>query len=128
MERCSEWCAPADRMGRARTPSLATTALAGHPGRTGVLLPERGGIGAIDASFEYLKAAGVDGDHLEFGVYKGYTLLHAQQSAHRADLLEMRFFGFDSFEGLPDVQGSDRKAGLSSLDTFAAPDRMWRRS
>ena len=72
----------------------------------------RGGPGAIDVSLEHLKTAGLDGDYYEFGVYKGYTLLHAQQAARRAGLTGMRFFGFDSFEGLPEVVGGDRKAGV----------------
>jgi hypothetical protein len=71
-----------------------------------------GGLGAIDAAFAHLQVAGIKGDYLEFGVFRGYSLHHAQQSASRSGLTSMRFFGFDSFEGLPDVIGNDRKAAV----------------
>jgi hypothetical protein len=35
----------------------------------------------------------------------------------------MRFFGFDSFQGLPDVEGEDKKAGI-----FISGDYAWTRS
>jgi len=71
-----------------------------------------GGPTAIDAAMAKLKEQRLIGDYLEFGVYRGYTLWYAQRSADRSGFSEMRFFGFDSFEGLPEVQGNDRKAAL----------------
>jgi O-methyltransferase len=56
---------------------------------------------AIDRSFEYARANGVSGDYLEFGVFKGASLLHAQKRADDLGLRPMRFIGFDSFQGLP---------------------------
>lgn len=56
---------------------------------------------AIDRSFEYARANGVAGDYLEFGVFKGASLLHAQKVADALNLDHMRFIGFDSFQGLP---------------------------
>ena len=50
------------------------------------------------------------GDCLEFGVFKGYAFWYAQNVARRHGLEGMRFFGFDSFAGLPPVQGRDRTA------------------
>jgi hypothetical protein len=47
------------------------------------------------------------GDYYEFGVFKGHTFLHAQLAARELGLDEMRFFGFDSFEGLPPAVGVD---------------------
>lgn len=46
------------------------------------------------------------GDYLEFGVFEGSTFLHA---CHRASGIMpfMRFFAFDSFQGLPKPEGSD---------------------
>jgi O-methyltransferase len=46
-------------------------------------------------------------DYCEFGLFKGYSFWKAQQQAtkHR---LTCRFFGFDSFAGLPEVAGLDR--------------------
>lgn len=51
-----------------------------------------------------------EGDYYEFGVFKGYAFLHAQHEARRLGLDSMRFFGFDSFEGLPEVDGVDATA------------------
>lgn len=42
------------------------------------------------------------GDYLEFGVYRGRALMAAYFAAQRASLTDMRFYAFDSFEGLPD--------------------------
>lgn len=56
---------------------------------------------AIDRSFEHVRANDVKGDYLEFGVFKGASLLHAQKRADELGLRSMRFIGFDSFQGLP---------------------------
>ena len=47
------------------------------------------------------------GDYMEFGIFKGYAFWHAQRSARELPLHSMRFFGFDSFAGLPAPQGID---------------------
>ncbi|MGH6918687.1 MAG: TylF/MycF/NovP-related O-methyltransferase [Geminicoccaceae bacterium] len=41
------------------------------------------------------------GDYMEFGLFKGYSFWYAQHLADRHDMKSMRFFGFDSFKGLP---------------------------
>lgn len=68
---------------------------------------------AIEQCAEYLVGAQVKGDYLEFGVYLGNTFSHAYKwmSPVNAD---MKFFAFDSFEGLPKPQGIDIEAGYSS--------------
>lgn len=48
------------------------------------------------------------GDYLEFGVFRGFTLWYAQELAREMGIQRMRFFGFDSFFGLPAVRGVDR--------------------
>ena len=48
------------------------------------------------------------GDYYEFGIFKGYSFLCAQQRAKTSGATNMRFFGFDSFEGLPEVEGLDK--------------------
>jgi hypothetical protein len=63
-------------------------------------------------------------DYYEFGVFKGYTFLQAQRSADRLGLAGMRFWGFDSFRGLPPVEGRDRYHGDFVESQFAA-DRAW---
>jgi len=47
------------------------------------------------------------GDYCEFGVFKGHTFLHAQMAANNLGIKNMRFLGFDSFEGLPKPEGID---------------------
>jgi O-methyltransferase len=68
---------------------------------------------AIEQCAEYLVGAQIEGDYLEFGVYKGDTFSHAYKwiSPH---FKEMKFFAFDSFEGLPKPQGIDIADGYSS--------------
>lgn len=64
---------------------------------------------AIDRSFEHARANGVTGDYLEFGVFKGASLLHAQKRADEWGLGSMRFIGFDSFQGLPPEPGQRKE-------------------
>ena len=59
-----------------------------------------------------LQKANLEGDYLEFGLYRGYTFWYAQQAANLVGRSSMRFYGFDSFEGLPEVEGPDRKAAI----------------
>ncbi len=47
------------------------------------------------------------GDYMEFGLFKGYAFWHAQVTAKRLGLADMRFFGFDSFAGMPDIAPED---------------------
>jgi hypothetical protein len=46
-------------------------------------------------------------DYCEFGLFKGHSFWKAQQEARKHGL-PCRFFGFDSFAGLPDISGPDR--------------------
>jgi len=59
----------------------------------------------------------VRGSYYEFGVYKGFSLWFAQQLAS-ALRYEMSFYGFDSFNGLPEPKGVDRDESMAG-DTLA---------
>lgn len=48
------------------------------------------------------------GDYAEFGIFRGFTLWYAQQIAKAHQLNSMRFFGFDSFMGLPELKSGDQ--------------------
>ena len=48
------------------------------------------------------------GEYDQFGVFKGHTFYHAQKSADELGLKKMRFFGFDSFQGLPKPENIDK--------------------
>lgn len=50
------------------------------------------------------------GDYYEFGIYKGFSLWFATQIAIALERTDMRFYGFDSFEGLPEPRGIDKDA------------------
>ena len=51
----------------------------------------------------------LEGDYLEFGVYNGDSFISAYHFAQLLELREMRFYAFDSFEGLPEPRGVDRE-------------------
>jgi O-methyltransferase len=75
-------------------------------------LSDGGSVAAIEGSLAELLSAQVIGDYFEFGLYRGYSFWSAQRAAKGIGHSSMRFFGFDSFEGLPEVEGNDRKAGI----------------
>ncbi|SLN69415.1 TylF/MycF/NovP-related O-methyltransferase [Oceanibacterium hippocampi] len=47
-------------------------------------------------------------DYYEFGLFKGYSFWQAQVAGNRHDGHDVRYIGFDSFKGLPEVDGIDR--------------------
>jgi hypothetical protein len=65
---------------------------------------------AIRRAFERSRQGlvGEDGDYYEFGVFRGFTFLSAQRSCDELGLAQVHFYGFDSFEGLPEVEGIDQ--------------------
>jgi O-methyltransferase len=55
----------------------------------------------IEKVTDYFMGAQLDGDYAEFGVYKGETFAHAAK--FNSPIFEdMKFWAFDSFQGLPD--------------------------
>lgn len=64
---------------------------------------------AVQQAFDIAIKNGVadKGDYYEFGIFKGFTFWNAQQKANDEKLGKMRFFGFDSFAGLPVIEGLD---------------------
>ena len=66
----------------------------------------------IEKAFAHAKELGTlgEGDYYEFGLFKGYSFWTAQKTAKQHEAQSMRFFGFDSFAGLPDVGGLDKTA------------------
>lgn len=47
------------------------------------------------------------GDYLEFGVYRGESFITAYRFAKMSNLKSMNFYAFDSFHGLPKIEGID---------------------
>ncbi len=80
--------------------------------------------GAPDAVSRALGTAkqikGADpGDYYEFGLFRGYTFLCAYQACCELDLQNTRFYGFDSFQGLPPIEGIDKGKGEFFEGQFA---------
>ena len=65
---------------------------------------------ALEKSLSEVKKLGglEKGDYLEFGVFKGYAFWYAQKIAAQFEFDNMRFFGFDSFKGLPEITQPDQ--------------------
>jgi hypothetical protein len=61
----------------------------------------------VSTAMSIVKNNQCDGDYAEFGVFHGRTFIEAVRAAERCELNEMRFWAFDSFEGLPEVKGVD---------------------
>ncbi|HWM91998.1 MAG TPA: TylF/MycF/NovP-related O-methyltransferase [Thermoanaerobaculia bacterium] len=84
-----------------------------------------GAPGAIAKAFELIKErspagqVGDIGDYYEFGVFRGFTLLSAQRTCDALGLTETRLWGFDSFQGLPPVEGIDKGEGEFFEGQFA---------
>lgn len=71
---------------------------------------------SLDWIRENLNSREGDRDYLEFGIYSGFTLWYTQALAYVKGIKNMRFFGFDSFQGLPKPEGLDRKGGYAKLE------------
>lgn len=58
-------------------------------------------------AMNYVYGCEILGDYMEFGSFFGNTLSAAFRNAERFGLEQIRFFVFDSFEGLPKISGVD---------------------
>lgn len=67
------------------------------------------------------------GDYLEFGVYRGRSFIYAYKHAQRCNL-NMHFYAFDSFQGLPEVRGQDTEySGLRQGD-YSCDEEFFRKA
>jgi hypothetical protein len=55
----------------------------------------------------YVAGSRLAGDYVEFGVSRGTMFATAFHAAERNHLHDMRFYGFDSFEGMPEPSGPE---------------------
>lgn len=62
---------------------------------------------------DYLVGAQIPGDYCEFGVYRGNTFSYAYKLMSGL-FPRMKYFAFDSFEGLPTPHGLDAVEGYTS--------------
>ena len=68
---------------------------------------------AVEQVAAYLVGAKLEGDYLEFGVYRGAVFSHIYKWISKL-FPKMQFFAFDSFQGLPAPKGIDNVDGYSS--------------
>lgn len=61
----------------------------------------------LKTAMDFVAHSRVEGDYLEFGVYRGKTFVAAFYFAQHNDLKSMKFYAFDSFKGLPRITGID---------------------
>lgn len=109
--------------------------------RVGTNFHRNDALGALYRAWAYVHATQLAGDYYEFGVYRGNSLAHSwlsyrhlrrslQRSAgqrfrHEGTVLRFlaqtpRFYGFDTFAGMPDNdEGEDYLAGGSFLASLA---------
>ncbi|NNF14399.1 MAG: methyltransferase [Gemmatimonadetes bacterium] len=66
-------------------------------------------------------ASGDVGDYYEFGIYRGGAFAAAQRACRELGIESVHFYGFDSFQGLPPVEGIDETDGIFYEGQFAAP-------
>jgi O-methyltransferase len=71
-------------------------------------------------AMRFVKHSKLGGDYLEFGVWKGGSISVAYHLRQLMDLPKMRLFGFDSFEGLPKIEGVDKNTGEFSKGDYNA--------
>jgi O-methyltransferase len=58
-------------------------------------------------TFAYARSEQIEGDYAEFGVWTGRTFVEAWRAGNAFPVEDRRFVAFDSFEGLPEVEGAD---------------------
>lgn len=80
----------------------------------------------ILAGWHLVSRIDVEGDYLEFGVFRGQTFRNAMWAAKKTfatspmKAFRGRFFAFDSFEGLPDTECMKEKTNIYRPGEFSA--------
>lgn len=61
----------------------------------------------LETAIDYAANSELEGDYLEFGVFRGKSFTAAFYFAQMKNLESMRFYAFDAFQGLPEIKGVD---------------------
>ncbi|MEA2177141.1 MAG: O-methyltransferase [Solirubrobacteraceae bacterium] len=80
----------------------------------------------LNQAFGYVRNERIAGDYAEFGVLEGRTFVEAWYAAQRHGLGHVGFHAYDSFAGLPEVEGVDA-GGPFSRGEFASPRSVFDR-
>jgi len=81
--------------------------------------------GMLAQAFEFKKINKVQGDYFEFGLWRGKTFLYAHELKRRYRCEDLRLLGFDSFEGLPQVD--DNRDNIWAPGQFACSEAELRK-
>ncbi len=81
--------------------------------------------GMLSHAFEFSRINGVEGDYFEFGLWRGKTFCYAHLMKQRYRMPKMRFWGFDSFQGLPEFER--QKDEIWKAGQFACTQDEFRR-
>ncbi len=73
----------------------------------------------LTLAFAYARSEAIEGDYAEFGVWTGRTFVEAWRVAKAFPGPFRRFLAFDSFQGLPEVDGEDA-TGRFATGEFSA--------
>jgi O-methyltransferase len=75
----------------------------------------------LHTCFEYASLGEVKGDYVEFGIWQGRSMIAAYHLSRRfRELSNMRFYGFDSFEGIPPLTKNKSEAHEFPPGSFRA--------
>jgi hypothetical protein len=75
---------------------------------------------AAELAIPWCKRGRSCGDYLEFGTYRAQSFIAFIRAAEKYNVKDMRFFGFDSFEGLPETATCPAPTGETAETAFAA--------
>jgi len=75
--------------------------------------------------FEYASEMKLEGDYLEFGCFGGYTMTWAYKASKTFGMKDIKFYGFDSFEGLPEIKGVDAEYPEFKKGEFSTTEKQF---
>lgn len=73
-----------------------------------------------------IKSEGIGGDIIEFGVWKGFSLLWIAYLYERLGMFDKKIVGLDSFEGLPNKEGTFSKKAFSDTSLSECRNNIYR--
>jgi len=71
---------------------------------------------SLKLGMSFLDVNGIKGDYAEFGVYDGASFIPAYHFSKLLKRKDMKFYAFDSFEGLPDPSSIDKEFSWAKGD------------
>lgn len=83
-------------------------------------------LGMLAQAFEFVKINSIPGDYFEFGIWKGKTFVYANRMKHRYGLERVHMWGFDSFQGLPQVP--QERDNIWHMGQFACSEETVRKN